>query len=386
MEGAETSTTIGGLQQELRETKKALEEAQKQHLVVPSPFASTSQQHLEQLEQQQQQQKEKDEEIERLRAEVAKTKETLATQQQALARLKNQMLNEQDDEEEKVRWRVEAEVKLALEKFQLANFSLHNGNGGGSNIKDVIEVAKRRAESAEEEAARWEKTAAAKDAELANLQRALGEMSYETEVAERLRGELRAMQAEMHRLRNEVDTAKVATMQAEKSLEVAQAEVVAARNDALAARGAEAEARREVLAAQMTAQEALRELKELKRGGGAVPRVTVIQAVQGMVKMKRPRDVLREAQSAFQLTDQEVEEIKKAAVVGGSGSGGDGQSLASSWIDFLESVVAKEDDDVPIPVGEFKNKYVVSGSAVPVAAPSPSPASLSQGSAAPPTT
>lgn len=35
-------------------------------------------------------------------------------------RLKQQMMTEQEDEEEKVRWRVEAEVKLAMEEFKAA--------------------------------------------------------------------------------------------------------------------------------------------------------------------------------------------------------------------------------------------------------------------------
>ena len=35
-------------------------------------------------------------------------------------RLKQQLMNEQEDEEEKVRWRVDAEVKLALQAAQAA--------------------------------------------------------------------------------------------------------------------------------------------------------------------------------------------------------------------------------------------------------------------------
>ena len=35
-------------------------------------------------------------------------------------RLKQQLMNEQEDEEEKVRWRVDAEVKLALQEAQAA--------------------------------------------------------------------------------------------------------------------------------------------------------------------------------------------------------------------------------------------------------------------------
>ena len=45
-----------------------------------------------------------------------------------LRRLKQQLMSEQEDEEEKVRWRVEAEVKLALQETQAAQAQqgLHN--------------------------------------------------------------------------------------------------------------------------------------------------------------------------------------------------------------------------------------------------------------------
>lgn len=49
-----------------------------------------------------------------------------------LCRLKQQLMTEQEEEEEKLRWRVDAEVKLALEEFQKAEAQQSAGNQGAS--------------------------------------------------------------------------------------------------------------------------------------------------------------------------------------------------------------------------------------------------------------
>ena len=47
-----------------------------------------------------------------------------------LCRLKQQMMAEQEDEEEKVKWRVDAEVKLAMEEFKAAESERAAGTQG----------------------------------------------------------------------------------------------------------------------------------------------------------------------------------------------------------------------------------------------------------------
>ena len=296
-------------------------------------------------------------ELEAVRAELSALKEALATAEadknaarQQLSRLKTQMLSEQDDEEEKIKWRVEAEVKLALEKIgrSSASGTRSNGaNGDGStvNTDEELLAALERAQRAEEDAVRWEETASARDAELANLQRALGEMSYESDAAERYRAELRAMQAEVHTLRNELDAARVTSLSAENKVQQAQNEVAAARGEAKLARDAETEAKREVLAARVAAQEALKELQDLRKGGGTIDRSAVVQLIAGVMVQKRPKDALNFALDAIHLSPEEVETIKSAARQHGGGGGGNsvgGVSLASSWIDFLESAVQED--------------------------------------------
>lgn len=297
-------------------------------------------------------------ELEAVRSELTANKQSLATAEadknaarQQLSRLKTQMLSEQDDEEEKIKWRVEAEVKLALEKMGRASGGSRsngaNGDGSNDNTDDELLAALERAQRAEDEAARWEDTASARDAELANLQRALGEMSYESDAAERYRAELRAMQAEVHTLRNELDAARVSSLSAENKVQQAQNEVAAARGEVKGARDAETEAKREVLAARVAAQEALKELQDLRKGGGTVDRSAVVQLIAGVMVQKRPKDALSFALHAIDLSPEEVETIKIAARLNGGGknSGGTsvgGVSLASSWIDFLESAVQED--------------------------------------------
>lgn len=209
-----------------------------------------------------------------------------ASLRQQLSRLKSQMLGEQDDEEEKVRWRVDAEVKLAMDK-------LGRGGGGGAveaQLRSELAAAAERVEALQSEAARWEGAAAARDAELANLQRALGELSYESDAAERLRAELRAQQAEGHTLRTQLDTARLASMAAEDAAASAGGDAAAARGEAEAARDAEAAARREVLALQVALQEARRREEAARATGAPLERAAVVQALAGMLRVRRARD------------------------------------------------------------------------------------------------
>ncbi|KAH7622104.1 hypothetical protein NADE_004695 [Nannochloris sp. 'desiccata'] len=331
-------------------------------------------------------------ELDAVRSELADIKQALTTAEadknaarQQLSRLKTQMLSEQDDEEEKIKWRVEAEVKLALEKMGRASGNGANGSGSSDRTDEELHAALERAQRAEEEAARWEEIASARDAELANLQRALGEMSYESDAAERYRAELRAMQAEIHTLRNELDAARVSSLSAENKVQKAQNEVAAARGEAKVARDAEIEAKREVLAARVAAQEALKELQDLRKGGGTIDRSAVVQLIAGLMVQKRPKDALSFALHAINLSPEEVETIKTAARQSGSGNSVGGLSLASSWINFLESAV-QEDGSTIVSADPLLPPPLAAAAAVPYSVPKPSTDPLAGASAVPPVT
>lgn len=233
------------------------------------------------------------EELGVLRSALATAEAERSSLKQQLTKLKAQMLGDQDDEEEKIKWRVDAEVKLALEKMGIGPGDSTSGLGGDrageARLRTELEAALEAASRAEEAATRWERTATARDAELANMQRALGELSYESDAAERLRAELRALQAEVHALRNELDASKLAKIAAEGAAQQAQADVAAGRAEVVAAREAEAAAQREVLEARVALHNTQRELKKLQ-GSGVLERALVLQALAGIAGLKRPRE------------------------------------------------------------------------------------------------
>lgn len=69
----------------------------------------------------------------------------------------------------------------------------------------------------------WEEVLALKDQELANLQSALGELSYESEAAEKLRFEIRAVSGKASRLAGELAVAQEAAAAAEARRAAAEA-------------------------------------------------------------------------------------------------------------------------------------------------------------------
>jgi len=100
-----------------------------------------------------------------------------------LARLKEQLIRGQDDEEEAMSWRIEAEVRAAQEAAARREAEL---------VRQLEEArATARAAAAADGGAALQEALQARETELANLQAALGEMSYEVEAAEKLRSELR---------------------------------------------------------------------------------------------------------------------------------------------------------------------------------------------------
>ncbi|KAL0017763.1 hypothetical protein WJX77_011853, partial [Trebouxia sp. C0004] len=99
---------------------------------------------------------------------------------QQLNRLKQELMTEQEEEEEKLRWRVDAEVKLALEEFQKAEAQRGAGSQGEvAELKVGMDSANAQIQQMHEDLQAWEQAVAARDAELRNLQAALGELTFE---------------------------------------------------------------------------------------------------------------------------------------------------------------------------------------------------------------
>lgn len=168
-----------------------------------------------------------------------------------LKKLKAQMLGDQEDEEDKIRWRVDAEVKLELERLGLGPDGIKLSREDEKQLMCDLEIAVKRADEAEKVASKWESIVAARDAELGNMQRALGELSYESDAAEQLRSEVRTYQSKIHKLEGDLESSKrlkeEAEAQAKAALELAAEE----RKRALAARESEGAAKQEMVSLQV---------------------------------------------------------------------------------------------------------------------------------------
>ena len=78
------------------------------------------------------------------------------------------------------RWRVEAEVKMELERLRAnggAEGAAAGGGAAGARMAEELIAARGRCETLEADVGKWEAALAARDVELQNLQRALGEPS-----------------------------------------------------------------------------------------------------------------------------------------------------------------------------------------------------------------
>ena len=76
------------------------------------------------------------------------------------------------------RWRVEAEVKMELERLRAnggAEAAAAGGGAAGARMAEELSAARGRGETREADVGKWEAALAARDVELQNLQRALGE-------------------------------------------------------------------------------------------------------------------------------------------------------------------------------------------------------------------
>ncbi|KAK9804295.1 hypothetical protein WJX72_005331 [[Myrmecia] bisecta] len=155
-------------------------------------------------------------EVQDLRAQLAAAGEARAAAEQErdkakqqLTRLKAALVGEQDAEEDKVRWRVDAEVRLVRE--ELAAGAAQQEAVARSQLAEAqaqLAAAHERLQQTQTDLEAWEAAVAARDTELQNLQTALGELTYESEAAERLRSELRASHVECDQLRSDLAQAR----------------------------------------------------------------------------------------------------------------------------------------------------------------------------------
>ena len=274
-------------------------------------------------------------ELKRFHQDVIEERDSL---KQQLSRLKAQMLSEQEDEEEKIKWQVDAEVKLALEKASLQRKALEGSDNQLSELRAEVEAARVRATRAENEAARWEQIASSRDVELENMQRALGDLSFESDAAERLRGELRAKQVEIHQLKKAMDdlTDKMTKQEdIEKSL---QKELTSLRDLARSARDAEALARKEALEALSSLDITKKELARFKNTGDVFEKESVVKAlVQTASQGRSGKKIAYSIAELLQLSTSDLDAaIKNSIESKPEDERKKPESLSLAFAEFLE--------------------------------------------------
>ncbi|KAL6759567.1 hypothetical protein V8C86DRAFT_2571254, partial [Haematococcus lacustris] len=112
------------------------------------------------------------------------------------------MLREQEDEDDVLAARLSAELATAREA------AAADKAAALQQLQQRLDAAQATAARLQQEAEGWEAALALKEKEAANLQLALGEMSWESEAAERLRLEVRTLSHRLNSLACELEAAK----------------------------------------------------------------------------------------------------------------------------------------------------------------------------------
>ncbi|KAK9806416.1 hypothetical protein WJX73_004216 [Symbiochloris irregularis] len=297
-----------------------------------------------------------------LRTELEATCAERDQARQQLSRLKQAMVAEQEDEEDKVRWRVDAEVKLAREDLlaQEAERTASHSTASAS-MQAELNSAMERIHRMDADLNAWEAAVASRDVELANLQSALGELAYESEAAERLRAELRALQRSLEESQGEVASAKAAQEQAVAGQQAAEAQAAAAKEALQQQKAAEAGINEEAAMLRRAVGESMRKMSALTSDSNAlVDRRILGKLVVTYFERGQSADVLALMARMLALTEEDKGKIGLASskrgylrsisalpgslvrgtvsLVGGGGSrapGAEGDSLADQWLEFL---------------------------------------------------
>lgn len=268
--------------------------------------------------------------VEDLEQALVKSTMELKFAKDQLHRLKSQMITSQDEQEEEIRWRVEAEVTSRLEQM-----GIHPD--GEMPVRDEqlvhdLEIALDRIQQADKEVEHLREALEGKEAELKNMQIALGDLSYESEAAEKLRVQVRALEASMRSKDDEVEQSKIRCKDYESQTKKALEQLGQEKKKAAAAREAEGAARQEMISLQVSYNDLA-----LKLQGGdnqkTYDRSFVVKLVKDMASLRHSQ-AIKKAIQVLSLTNEE-----QTFVLGDNST-----SLANNWVTFLESQV--EDDSI----------------------------------------
>lgn len=274
-----------------------------------------------------------------------------------LKRLKQQMIQMQEDQEAALHWRVEAEVKLALEGFK----KKINSDGGAS--KQELTALQKELQTAQEELKSYKAQVELKDAELLNLQIALGELTYHGEAADKLRRDLRAAQENIKALQDEILDGKAAVAEAQSARKAAEASADEAHQSMTQQRDKIQHLEKSLFSVKKELLDASQKLRRIGDDAGSmVDRRLVVQLLVTYLEKRHERDALEVMARMLGFTEEEKRRVHISA--GGRGllgsvAGGTlalvkggmsvatlglldrglnsktGSQLADQWVDFL---------------------------------------------------
>ncbi|BDA50973.1 probable Golgin candidate 4 at C-terminar half [Coccomyxa sp. Obi] len=306
-----------------------------------------------------------------LAGEIAHLKELLAAAQdernrarEQLKRLKQATMAEQEDEEDKMRWRIEAEVRLALEAAQQAQAQREAYYQRElACLKADLDFSKKQAQQFGEDIDAWKAAVAARDAEIQNLQAALGELAYSSEAVERLRTDLRASATKLRHAEEEIAAVRKEHAEADAARQTLEAELTAMRQEQQKRSEFEARLSEETLMLRRALAESMKRLKLAHSDADAMVdrRIVTKLLLTYFERGRGDQSVLNLMASMLGFTEEEKRKVGLAAkpgllrtvagaplaLVKGLAKGGDGvgtpsgtptssdASLANQWVDFL---------------------------------------------------
>ncbi|DBA84917.1 TPA: hypothetical protein ACH3X1_005929 [Trebouxia sp. C0004] len=270
---------------------------------------------------------------------------------QQLNRLKQELMTEQEEEEEKLRWRVDAEVKLALEEFQKAEAQRGAGSQGEvAELKVGMDSANAQIQQMHEDLQAWEQAVAARDAELRNLQAALGELTFESEAANRMRGEVRSAQHQVDHLQHQLQQSAQQVQSAQQAQAQAQQLAADASNGTQEQQRLEKQLQDEAAMLRRALNESMRRVESLSDEGLVqVDRRIVVKLLVTFFEKGQSQDVLSLMARILAFTDDDKARVgltqprkgvfsRVAGVLSLSSSSARqaaDESLADQWLDFL---------------------------------------------------
>ncbi|KAL0048136.1 hypothetical protein WJX82_008657 [Trebouxia sp. C0006] len=226
---------------------------------------------------------------------------------QQLNRLKQQLMTEQEEEEEMLRWRVDAEVKLALEEFQKAEAQRGAGNQGEvAELKAGMDSANAQIQQMHEDLQAWEQAVSARDAELRNLQAALGELTFESEAADRMRGEVRSAQRQVDDLQHQLQQSAEQVQAAQQAQAQAQQLAADASNGTQEQQRIEKQLQDEAAMLRRALNESMRRVESLSDEGLVqVDRRIVVKLLVTFFEKGQSQEVLSLMARILAFTDED---------------------------------------------------------------------------------